>query len=69
MEEIAQCPEAFGIVSQATEIALGRKLTVGEGIWDMIRSMRLETVCEMAGGETIGGFLESLNAKLTEIDK
>lgn len=69
MEVIAQCPEAFEIVAQATELALNRKLAVGGGIWDMIRTMSLETVCDMAGGGGIEGFLESLNGKLTKIRK
>lgn len=68
-EEIAKCPEALEIVTEAIKITMNMKLAPGEGMWDMMKSMSLEQAMEMAGSLAPEGFVESLNAKLTKIDK
>lgn len=45
------------------------KVTPGEGMWDMFKSMNLEKVGEMAGSMMPEGFVESLNSKLIRFDK
>ena len=69
MEEIAKCPEAFAIVEEAVKLAMNMKVTPGEGMWDMFKSMNLEKVGEMAGSMMPEGFVESLNSKLIRFDK
>lgn len=69
MEEIAKCPEAFAIVEEAVKLAMNMKVTPGEGMWDMFKSLSLEKVGEMAGSMMPEGFVESLNGKLTRFDK
>ena len=41
----------------------------GEGMYDMMKSMTLDKMVEMAGSMAPDGFAESLNAKLIQIDK
>ena len=41
----------------------------GEGMWDMMKDMKLESMLEMAGSMVPEGFAESLNAKLNKIKK
>ncbi len=69
MEEIAACPEAMEIVSAAVKLATNMKLAPGEGMWDMMKSMTPEKMCEMAGAMMPEGFVESLNARLIGIRK
>ncbi len=69
MEEIAKCPEAFAIVEEAVKLAMNMKVTPGEGMWDMFKSMNLEKVGEMAGSMMPEGFVKSLNSKLIRFDK
>ena len=69
MEEIARCPEAMEIVTEAIRLTMNMKLKQGEGMWDMMRNLSPEAAVEMAGGMAPDGFLESLNAKLIKIDK
>lgn len=38
-------------------------------MWDMMKSMNLEKIGEMAGSMVPEGFVESLNAKLIKIEK
>lgn len=69
MEEIAKCPEAFEIAAEAFKLAMNMKLKPGEGMWDMMKSMNLEGIGQMAGSMLPEGFIESLNGKLIKIDK
>ncbi len=69
IEEIAKCPEALDIVVEAVKLAMNMKVAPGEGMWDMMKSMKLEGICEMAGSMVPDGFIESLNGKLIKIDK
>ena len=41
----------------------------GKGMWDMMKSMTLDHMLQMAGSMVPDGFRESLNAKLIQIDK
>ena len=69
MEELADCPEALEIVTNAVKLATNMKLVPGEGMWDMMKSMTPEDMCRMAGAMMPEGFVESLNANLIRIDK
>ena len=69
MEEIAKCPEAFEIAAEAFKLATNMKMKPGEGMWDMMKSMSLEGIGQMAGSMLPEGFVESLNGKLIKIDK
>ena len=68
-EEISKCPEAMDILTNAMKLTLNMKVAPGEGMWDMMKSMTLEKAFAMAGNMVPEGFAESINAKLTEIDK
>lgn len=69
MEEIAKSPEAIAIVAEAIKLTMNMKLVPGEGLWDMMKTMTPEDMVKMAGSTVPEGFLESLNAKLIEVDK
>lgn len=69
MEEISACPEAFEIVANAVKLATNFTIKPGEGMWDMMKAMAPEGMVAMAGNMMPEGFLESLNAKLIQIDK
>ena len=69
MEEIAKSPEAIAIVAEAIKLTMNMKLVPGEGLWDMMKTMTPEDMVKMAGSTAPEGFLESLNAKLIEVDK
>lgn len=69
IEEISKSPEAMEIVVKAVKITMNMKVVPGEGMWDMMKTMTLEKVCEMAGSLAPEGFMESLNGKLIKIDK
>lgn len=69
MEEIAKCPEALEVVSEAIKLTMNMKVTPGEGMWDMMKAMTMESAISMAGSLAPEGFLESLNAKLIRFDK
>ena len=69
LEEISKCPEAFAIVAEAVKLAMNMKVNPGQGMWDMMKSMNLEKIGEMAGSMVPEGFVESLNAKLIKIEK
>ncbi len=68
-EEIAKCPEAMAVVSEAIKITMNMKVVPGEGMWDMMKAMTLEQAMKMAGSLAPEGFIESLNAKLIKFDK
>ena len=69
MEEIAKCPEAMKVVTEAIKLTMNMKVVPGEGMWDMMKSMNLEKIGEMAGSMVPEGFVESLNAQLIQIDR
>ncbi len=69
MEEIAKNPEALKIVQEAVKLAMNMKVVPGEGMWDMMKSMSMERMKDMAGSMMPDGFVESLNGKLTKIKK
>ncbi|MCD7882188.1 MAG: glycoside hydrolase family 2 protein [Lachnospiraceae bacterium] len=69
VEEIAKCPEAMAAASEAFKLTMNMTLTPGEGMWDMMRSMTMEAVLEMAGSMCPKGFIQSVNAKLIKFDK
>lgn len=69
MEEISKSPQAMEIVTEAVKLAMNMQVVPGEGMWDMMKSMTPEAVCNMAGSLVPEGFLESLNAKLIRIDR
>ena len=69
MEEIAKCPEAMKVVTEAIKLTMNMKVVPGEGMWDMMKSMTMERAIGMAGSMAPEGFLESLNAKLIRFDK
>ena len=69
MEELAQCPEALKVMTDAVKIAMNMKIEPGVGMWDMMKSMTPEKMVGIAGGMAPEGFLESINAKLILIDK
>lgn len=69
VEEIAKSPEAMEIVTEAIKITMNMKVVPGEGMWDMMKAMALESMVDMAGSLAPEGFKESLNGKLNKIDK
>lgn len=69
MEELANSPEAIDIASKAVKLTMNMVVYPGEGMWEMMKSMSLEGFAEMAGTLMPEGFLESLNAKLIQIEK
>ena len=69
MGEMASCPEALEIVSNAIKLATNFTVKPGEGMWDMMKGISLDSLTSMAGSVMPEGFLESLNAKLIQIDK
>ena len=69
MEDIAKSPAAMKVVAEAVKLATYMRVAPGEGMWDMLKSMSPEKMCEMAGSMMPEGFVESLNARLIEIDK
>ncbi|MDO4337406.1 MAG: glycoside hydrolase family 2 TIM barrel-domain containing protein [Eubacteriales bacterium] len=69
MEELANSPEALGIATEAFKLTMNMKVAPGEGMWDMMKSMKLEDAIKMAGSMAPEGFMESVNGKLIKIDK
>ena len=69
MEELSRSLEAMGIVTEAVKLATNMKVIPGTGMWDMMKTMTLEKLTQMAGTMMPEGFMESLNAKLIQIDK
>ncbi len=68
IEELSASKEAMQIVTQAFKIALNMNVAPGEGMWDMMKGMNLQAMCDLAGSMMPEGFAESLNAKLIKID-
>ncbi len=69
MEEIAKSEKALELVAEAVKLATNMKLVPGEGMWDMMKSMTPESAIGMGAALVPDGFLESLNARLIEIEK
>ncbi len=69
MEDIANSPEALEIASKAIKLLTNFTVAPGEGMWNMLKSMSPESMMSMVSGTLPDGFLESLNAKLIQIDK
>ena len=68
-EELANNKEAFELVAKAAKLATNFKLEKGNGMWNMMKSFTPEKMVGMMGSSLPKGFLESLNAKLIQIDK
>ena len=68
MGELSKCPEAFEIIVKAVKLATNFNIEPGVGMWDMMKIMSLYGMADMMAG-TPDGFLESVNAKLIQIDK
>ncbi len=69
LEEIGENEGAFEVVATAFKIAMNMTLEKGEGMWNMMRSMKMEDMFKMAGDMVPKGFMESINAKLTQFSK
>lgn len=69
MEEIAKSPEALELAANAVKLTMNMIVRPGEGMWDMMKSMTLESYGNMAGSLMPEGFMESLNARLIRIKK
>ena len=69
LEEISENDEAMELVTKAMKLITGMTLAKEEGMWDMMKKMKLESMKEMLGAMAPDGFLESLNMKLNEIKK
>lgn len=67
--EIAKCPEAFAVISKAMKLATGFVVAPGEGMWDMMKNMSLESMKSMVSGMVPDGFIESVNAQLIKFKK
>ena len=69
MGDLAKNEESLEIASTAFKLAMNMTIRPGEGMWDMMKEMKLESMLEMAGSLVPDGFAESLNAKLIKIKK
>lgn len=69
IEELAKSQEALAIVTEAVKLTMNMVVSPGEGMWDMMKAMKLDAMIELAGSMAPEGFAESLNAKLIKIDK
>lgn len=69
LEELANSEEALDIAAEAFRLTMNMKLVRGKGMWDMMKSITLEDGLKMAGSMAPKGFAESVNAKLTRIEK
>lgn len=56
-------------MQKAVKLAMNMNIVPGEGMWDMMKSMSMERMKDMAGSMMPEGFVESLNAKLIQIKK
>ena len=50
---------AMGIVTEAVKLATNMKVIPGTGMWDMMKTMTLEKLTQMAGTMMPEGFMES----------
>jgi len=69
MEEIAKSPDALKAAVRAVKLASNFDVAPGQGMWDMMKSMSPEGILKMSASLMPDGFLESLNARLIQIDK
>lgn len=69
LKVLAQNEAALEIMKKAVKLATNFNLVPNEGMWDMMKTMTPEDIIQMAGSTMPEGFLESLNAKLIQIDK
>ena len=69
LETLARSPEALEVATKAIKLATNFDLVPGMGMWNMMKSMTPEGMMAMGGSTMPQGFLESLNAKLIEIDR
>ena len=69
IEEISHSQEAMALVTEAVKLSMNMKVVPGEGMWDMMKKMTPQAMCDMGSAMVPEGFLESLNAKLIKIDK
>ena len=67
--DMAESEEAVKVVIEAFKLAMNMELKVGEGMWDMVKSMKMEDMIKLGGAQIPKGFGESLNAKLIKIKK
>ncbi len=68
LTEIAASPEALEITAKAVKLGTNFIVKPGTGMWDMMKTMTPESMCSMISSAMPEGFLESLNAKLIQID-
>lgn len=68
-EDISKCPEALEMISKAVKLATGFVISPGEGMWDMMKSMSMDSMKSMIGGAMPDGFVESVNAQLIKFKK
>lgn len=68
-EEIAKSPEALKIAVEAYRLGTSMTVGPGTGMWDMTKTMTLETLKSASGTMVPEGFVESVNAKLNQIKK
>ncbi len=69
MEEISKSPKAMEITAKAIKLATNFDLAPGQGMWDMMKTMKPEDMANMAGSMMPEGFVESLNAQLIQISR
>lgn len=69
LEEIGESEGAFEVVATAFKIAMNMTLEKGEGMWNMMRSMKMEDMFKLAGDMVPKGFMESINQKLNQFSK
>lgn len=69
IEAVAENSEAIAIVASALKLVTNIALEPRNGMWNMMKSMTVEGIVGMGGSLVPNGFLESLNAKLIQIDK
>lgn len=69
VEELGESEKALKVVAEAVKLTMNMKLEKGKGLWDMMKTMTPEGMVQMAGSLAPDGFLESLNARLIEIEK
>ncbi len=67
--DLSESEEAFAAVSEIFKLSMNMELKEGEGMWDMVKSMKLEDMFKMGGSMIPDGLAESLNAKLIKIKK
>ena len=69
LEELAKCPEAIKIASQAVNLVSNFVIAPNTGLWGMFKARTPKEMIERLGGLAPEGFTESLNARLTKIKK